>query len=407
MHKRRIILAAVAAAALAAGVLFHRDRIDERAALAAAMPGVLFTEKQASPPCYRAATGETAFNSYDIVPAVRGYAGPLKTLVVLGPDGRIRSLRLLEHRETKNYVHYLESPAYLGRYLGKSIADPFIVDRDIDGISRATVSVEALARTVRESARIIAADVYGIRVAGGTAPPRGWWSGALYAALFAAAAAGYVLSRRGPGWQRYRDGVLAASIAVTGLLLSAPFSVLHVYNLLLLRPSSSVLWAVVTASTLLSVAVAGRAYCGWLCPFGALSELLARLPARKWSLPAGQDRRGRELKYLLLGTSAALVLATGRVDYGNFETYVTLFARHGTGLAWGLVVLALAAGLRVPRFWCRYLCPVAALTALFSRRDPAYVSRPDCPMGNPPAPETAECIRCNRCYRERAATQGP
>jgi polyferredoxin len=105
------------------------------------------------------------------------------------------------------------------------------------------------------------------------------------------------------------------------------------------------------------------------------------------------------LKYLLLGAAAAVVLSTGRTEYGNYEAYVTLFSLQGSPLAWLLVLVVLAANLRVRRFWCRYLCPVAALTAVLSRNDPAYVSRPDCPMGNKPHPETGECIRCNRCYQ--------
>jgi len=76
--------------------------------------------------------------------------------------------------------------------------------------------------------------------------------------------------------------------------------------------------------------------------------------------------------------------------------------------AWVLVILSLAANLRIERFWCRYLCPVAALTGLFCRKAPGYVSRYDCPMGNKPDPEIAECIRCNRCYQVKTpAVPGP
>ena len=65
---------------------------------------------------------------------------------------------------------------------------------------------------------------------------------------------------------------------------------------------------------------------------------------------------------------------------------------------WLLVAVSLVANLRVKRFWCRFLCPVAALTGAASRSDKGYVSAPDCPMGNKPGPLISECIRCNRCY---------
>jgi polyferredoxin len=191
---------------------------------------------------------------------------------------------------------------------------------------------------------------------------------------------------------------MLASIVVAGWLLSAQFSILHVFNLALCRPSSSALWYLVVGGAFLSLAAAGRFLCGWLCPFGALAEFLGRIPVRKWTVPAERDAAGRELKYVLLGAAAAAVLISGRTDYGNYEVYVTLFALQGSPLAWLLVLAATASNLRVRRCWCRYLCPVAALTALLSRSDPAYISRADCPMGNKPNPETAECIRCNRCY---------
>ena len=400
MRKRRIILGALALLSFGLGLLLREEgTVDIRGMLRDAVPGVIFPEAPGAGPFYRSPSGEVAFNSHELVPDIRGYAGPIKLLVVLGPDGRIRGLRIIEHRETKNYVHYLETPAYLDRLIGKSVLDRFEVDRDVDGISRATVSVEALARTLRDSSRIAAERVYGMQVPGVTAPAAEGWGWALYGGLFIAAAAGYAATRRLTGRRRLRDGVLAASIVIAGWYLSTPFSILQVFNLALFRPSSSALWYVIVGSSLLSVAAAGRLYCGWLCPFGALLEFVGRLPVRKWAVSPEQDARWRELKYLLLGAAAVVVLATGRTEYGNYEAYVTLFSLHGSLPAWLLVLASVAANLRVRRFWCRYLCPVAAFTGVLSRSDPAYVSTADCPMGNGPDPETAECIRCNRCYQ--------
>jgi hypothetical protein len=398
MRKRRIILGILALLSLALGALFWQETpADVRGALREISPGADFEASPGPDRLYRSRTGEVAFLSSELVPGVRGYAGPITLLAVLGPDGRIRGLRIIEHHETRNYVHYLETPDYLNRLIGKSILDRFEVDRDVDGISRATVSVEALARTLREGSRIAAERAYGLRVSGESGRAAGGPEAGLYGAVFLTAAAGYVLTRRSQRWQPFRDFVLIAGIVIGGGYLSAQFSILQAYNLALLRPSSSPLWYLVVGGVLLSVAVAGRFYCGWLCPFGSLAELIGRLPVRKWAVPPDRDGRGRELKYLLLGAAAAAVLVSGRTDYGNYEVYITLFSLQGSALAWLLVILALAANLRVKRFWCRYLCPAAALTGLLSRSDPAYISRQDCPMGNGPHPETAECIRCNRC----------
>jgi hypothetical protein len=400
MRKRRLILGALALLSLAIGALVRDETTaDVRSMLQEIALGVPFPDSPGPDQLFRSPAGEVAFRSYDLVPSHRGYAGPIKLLVVLGPDGRIRGLRIIEHRETRNYVHYLETPAYLNRFIGKSVLDRFAVDQDVDGISRATVSVEALARTLRDSSRMAAERAYGLQVAGEPERAAVGWGGPLYGLLFLSAAAGYVQTRRSPRWQLFRDGVLIASIVIAGWHLSAQLSILHVFNLALCRPSSSVLWYLVVGGAFLSLAVAGRFYCGWLCPFGALAELIGRIPARKWTVPAEKDAAGRELKYLLLGAATAAVLVSGRTEYGNYEAYVTLFALQGTPLAWLLVLVTLAANLRIRRFWCRYLCPVAALTAVLSRSDPAYISRDDCPMGNKPHPETAECIRCNRCYQ--------
>jgi hypothetical protein len=403
MNRIRLYLFLIIAVSMAAGhVLWEEKRVDESLYLGEVAPDVTFSKKEGNPPHYVSPEGVAAFNSFDVVPSIKGYAGPIKLLIVLEPVGRITGLRVLEHKETPNYVHRMEKPEFLGQFLGKSVNEPLEMDVDIDGISRATVSVKALTDSVRESSREVASRAMGISVVekektGGLV--LGWIA---YLVFFLFSFSLYFVTRS-PRYstrlQRARDAALVLSVFLVGLWLSSPFSILHVLNILLLRISSDMLLSVIVISTLISIALAGRFYCGWLCPFGALSEFLSRLPLRKWAVPANMDDRWRTLKYLLLGLVAAVVLLSGKVSFGNFETYVTLFSFHGSVFTWTIVVITLLANLRIRRFWCRYLCPVAALAGLFSRQDPVYVSTGDCPMANRHKPLNSECIRCNRCCK--------
>ncbi len=399
MTKISIVLLSITVVSLIAGNIFLPEkRIDERAYLNEVAPEVNFQEKKGMPPHYGSESGISAFNTYDIVPSIRGYAGPIKLLIALNSRGDITGIKILEHRETRNYVQYMLSHEYLKQFTGKNVNDPFEIDKDIDAISRATESVQALTKTVRESSRKVASQVYGLEVkgpAGGKQFGIGW---ILYLLLFLAAFIFYFVTRKTKGLLRSRDICLFLGIAVIGIYLATPFSILHIFNLILLRLSSSALWYVIVISALISIAIAGRFYCGWLCPFGALAEFIGRIPSRKWDIAAEMDDRWRMLKYFLLCLIIAVVFITRHTEYGNYETYVTLFSFHGNALTWSLVILMLVINLRVERFWCRYLCPVAAFTGLLSRKDSGYISRKDCPMANNHNLLISECIRCNRCY---------
>jgi NosR/NirI family transcriptional regulator, nitrous oxide reductase regulator len=412
-HPGRLKTAVFAAAALSllAGyglrTFASGPKPDERAYLKELAPDAHFAAKSGEPPVYLADDGTTAFNTYDITPRIHGYAGPIKVLLAMDRAGKITGLRIVEHRETRNYVYYMETPGYLAQFIGRFAGEPLEVDKDIDGISRATVSVKALARTIRESSRIVALNVLGLQIASGPAPAGIELKWLWYALLFTAAFAAYLFTRRTKRFLPVRDIFLVLSVAVIGFHLSSPFSILHVFNIVLLRPSSASLWYALVICTALSIVVAGRFYCGWLCPFGALSELAGRLPVRKWTVPPEADERGRALKYVLLTAVVVLVFTTGRVDYADFEPYVTLFSFHGNPFAWSLVGVALVMNLRVERFWCRYLCPVAALTGLLSRKAAGYPAGGNCPMGNKPGAHISECIRCNRCRTQTGRMENP
>ncbi len=144
------------------------------------------------------------------------------------------------------------------------------------------------------------------------------------------------------------------------------------WDYFLLDPLLFILWSAVAAALLFW----GRgAYCGWLCPFGALQEFahrlgrLLRLPSL--TVPWGLHERLWPLKYMiflgLFGLSLyAMASAEQAAEVEPFKTAIVLkFVRD-----WPFVVYAgllVAASMVIDRFFCRYLCPLGAALAIPAR----------------------------------------
>jgi polyferredoxin len=141
---------------------------------------------------------------------------------------------------------------------------------------------------------------------------------------------------------------------------------------LMYDPMSVTLWLFV----LLSLLVWGRGtFCGWLCPFGAMQELVGKL-AQALRLPqlsvrAKTDARLKLVKYgllalILLSAIFSAELTDKLIESEPFKTAITLnFIRSWPYVAYALGLLLASAF--VYKFFCRYLCPFGAGLALLGR----------------------------------------
>ncbi len=157
------------------------------------------------------------------------------------------------------------------------------------------------------------------------------------------------------------------------------------------HPAATVIFLVVVATALFL----RKGFCGWVCPVGLLSELLARLGQRltgRLFLPwKPLDLVLRSLKYLLF---AFFFWAVISMDPGELAAWIEgpynrvadikmylFFARIGRTAALTLGFLAIAS-LFIRQFWCRYLCPYGALLGLLAWFSPFRVHRsePGCTL---------------------------
>ncbi len=165
-------------------------------------------------------------------------------------------------------------------------------------------------------------------------------------------------------------------------------------------------WPVVLVGNLLF----GQAWCGLLCPDGALTELAGR-----WSRRAKIPRALRWPGWIMLGFAATL-LAVHATDatHDAKASFLILGALSAGALATGALFG------RGRRVWCRYLCPVSILFGMLARCAPIHfridrtawdaaarrpATRVECPVLIDIRSMTgaAGCHMCGRCSGHRNA----
>lgn len=238
-------------------------------------------------------------------------------------------------------------------------------------------------------------------------------------------------------YERFRMVYLAFTLFWIGGYCVAQLSVVNVltfthslrtgfqWEYFLMDPLVFILWCATAVSSLFWNR---GAFCGWLCPFGALQELLNKIAkffgVKQINVPFGLHERLTAIKYVIFLALFAFSLydlgfAERMAEVEPFKTSIILkFMRH-----WPYVLFAgslLFAGLFIERFYCRYMCPLGAALAIPAKLrlfdwlkrykecgNPCQRCAVECPVdaihpeGHINPNECIQCLNCQVLYHHK------
>ncbi len=357
----------------------------------------------------------------DVLP-IPAYSGkPINNIVGLDTSGRVIGVRIVEHEEPILVIGIKpkDLERFVAQYAGKSAFDPVAVggslregDIVIDGITGASITAMVENATVMRSAeRIASARGLGTAASAASPPtfsaqtpataditmPDSLWVDVwrqrtfqiivLSIGLFVLTTVLVFqdwLTRRPRILHVVRTSYLVFTVVFIGWYALAQLSVFNIltfayailhdfrWETFLINPAIFILWGFVAMTLLLW----GRGvFCGWLCPFGALQELVQQLAQRlripQFEFPEVVHERLWAVKYIILiglfGLSLqSLGTAARYIEVEPFKTAITMhFQREWLYVlyAGGLIAVTLVNR----KFYCKYLCALGAGLAIGGR----------------------------------------
>ena len=152
--------------------------------------------------------------------------------------------------------------------------------------------------------------------------------------------------------------------------------------------------------------VFGRIFCGYLCPIGALQEIVYLIPLKKLKIKNKTPLIIFRLIFFIAFVVLSVIFAMGILTYFGFYDFFNL---NINSIFFYILLILLAVSIFVYRPFCRFICPYGVFLSLVSgkglfklKRNNNCIDCGECEIICPTSEAgindlKQECYLCNRC----------
>jgi Na+-translocating ferredoxin:NAD+ oxidoreductase RnfG subunit len=340
------------------------------------------------------------FSTSSLTKNIQGYGGHLELTLKVDDKGVLKGLNIYNSNETPSYIDFTKK--WRDSLLGKNITNP--KELEIDMVTGATMTCSAVKQSIQQAGPIFGKEVLKLETKIQNQARKSFEIDIKVIGFFILFVFLFII-RRHPKKQ-FRLLMLTATALGLGYGLNFQFSLADVHSIMEWKFSVSYF----SASGLMLIGIPvlvmlfGNVYCGWLCPFGALQELIGELLPDRLKLNPSKPvwKWTRKLKYLVLIILLSLLGFSGNPEYLNMDPLITFFSQIKDKPMFWFSITLLAISLVSPRFWCRMLCPTGAFLSIIGQLKPLNEQTGPlpkfgkCDIGVGHFKEF-DCMYCDRC----------
>ncbi|MGQ1910755.1 4Fe-4S binding protein [Marinifilum sp. RC60d5] len=310
-----------------------------------------------------------ALVSTDFVTDNYGYGGVVPLLIGLDKNHHVVGVELLKSGETYDYLEYVTKSDFLHQW--DKLALRQVKEQDVDIASGATMSSKAIIKGMKQTSAVFHhlsienSEKISVKSIVGDV-------------LFLAVVLLSLLLAFGKVNKKLRPLYLILVVVVIGIILNKALSQFLLYSWLI----DGIPWVLNWQSVLLFILAIGvsfigkrKFYCNYLCPMGALQELVNKFsPFKKRQLPSKWQNVSIKEAYLFF--IAAMLLFGFVPELNYFEPFMAFsfkIASYGFFLAGGAIVIL---SLFFTKPWCS-LCPTGCFMDTISYKKQAINNKKD------------------------------
>ena len=324
--------------------------------------------KQLSDEIYAAvndATNSEQPAGYVALGQAMGYGGPMKIAAAFDTNGKITNIVIIDHKESPAFFQKLSSKNFPAQLVGKNCTDPFAVGWDVIAVTGATRSLEALANSLRQASRNLAAGPLDMQLAPEKKTPLKFASPeVILILLYAAGFAAYLQKFKYKKTLQWLS--LLTGLVFLGFIYNNPLTLVNINSLLAgywPKWQLNLYWYLLIAGVLLPPLLIGKnPYCESICPFGSAQRCLGVIGHAKIQIKPKYYSNLRQIQRFLALTAIILALVYRNPSLYNYEVSGTLFSITGSKAHFALLAVVLLTSLFITRPWCNFLCPIRAVT---------------------------------------------